>query len=47
VAKVPLQHGATLTEQRDDYCGIFQSLALVNGRCVGWYPAYQAPKPLG
>src|ERR1700719_244470 len=36
-----------LTKHRDDYCGIFRSLALVNCRRVGWYQHIKLPKPVG
>jgi hypothetical protein len=36
-----------LSEHRDDYCRIFRSLALVNGRRVGRYQHVEFPKSIG
>jgi hypothetical protein len=36
-----------LSEHRDNYCGIFRSLALVNGRRVGRYQHVEFAKSIG
>ena len=36
-----------LREHRDDYCEIFRSLALVNGRSVGRYQRIEFSKSIG
>jgi hypothetical protein len=46
VEKIPLQHGAMLSEHRDDHGGIFRSLALVNGSRVGRHQHVQFAEPI-
>ena len=47
VEKVSLQHGVMLSEHRNDCCGIFRSLAFVNGRCIGWCQHVEFAKTIG